>query len=94
MDVRSVSVRSIKVPDVDLYQDAKAKYRTFLANTNSSLNQALERESAARAETELRIESLERYGQLITKYPKLIDFLAVENKTDANLLEALGKRPE
>jgi len=94
LNIKTVSIQSVKVPDLDLYQDAKAKYRAFLAATNTSLSQSLEKEASARAQNELRIESLERYGQLITKYPKLIEFLAVENKTDAALLEALGKRPE
>ncbi len=94
LEVREVSVRSVKVPDLDLYQDARAKYRSFLAASNASTGPALEREALIRAQTELRIESLERYGELITKYPKLIDFLAVENRTDASLLEALGKRSE
>lgn len=94
LEIRSVSVRSIRVPDLDLYEAVKAKYLGFLASADSALSRTLEREAQARAQTELRLESLERYGQLITKYPKLIDFLAVENRTDAALLEALGKRVE
>jgi hypothetical protein len=94
LKVQSVAVRQIKIPDVDLYVDARKKYQTFLASADSTLSRALEKEAQTRAQDELRIESLEKYGQLITKYPKLIDFLAVENKTDAALLEALGKRSE
>ncbi len=94
LEIRSVEVRSVKVPDLDLYRAVKAKYLGFLETEDSALTRTLEREAQARAETELRLESLERYGQLITKYPKLIEFLAVENRTDAALLEVLGKRSE
>lgn len=94
LDIRSVSLRSIRVPDLDLYKAVKAKYLGFLEAADSALGRTLEREAQARVQTELRLESLERYGQLITKYPKLIDFLAVENRTDPSLLEALGKRTE
>lgn len=94
LKVESVLVRRLKLPDLDLYENARGKYRAFLADSDSSLAQALAKEAQTRAQNELRIEALERYGQLITKYPKLIDFLAVENKTDAALLEALGKRAE
>lgn len=94
LDFRSVSVRSLRVPDVDLYRTVKKKYQAFLASETSSLGKTLEKEAQARAQSELRLEALDRYGQLITKYPKLIEFLAVENKTDAALLDALGKRVE
>lgn len=94
LEIRSLSVRSLKVPDLDLYKAVKAKYLGFLESADSALGRTLEREAQARAQTELRLESLERYGQLITKYPKLIDFLAVENRTDPSLLDALGKRAE
>ncbi len=94
LEILSVAIRSLKVPDLDLYRAVKSRYLSFLESEESALNRILEKESQARAQVELRLESLERYGQLITKYPKLIDFLAVENRTDAALLEALGKRAE
>ncbi|MCK7485483.1 MAG: hypothetical protein MZU97_07900 [Bacillus subtilis] len=92
LEILSVAIRSLKVPDLDLYGAVRSRYLSFLESEESALNRILEKESQARAQVELRLESLERYGQLITKYPKLIDFLAVENRTDAALLEALGKR--
>ena len=94
LEIHSVAIRSLKVPDLDLYRAVKSKYLSFLESEESALSRILEKEAQARAQDELRLESLERYGQLITKYPKLIDFLAVENRTDAALLEALGKRAE
>lgn len=94
LEIRSVEVFSVRVPDLDLYEAVKAEYLGFLEAEDSALTRTLEREAQARAQTELRLESLERYGQLITKYPKLIEFLAVENRTDAALLEALGRRTE
>lgn len=94
LEIRSMSLRSVRVPDLDLYKAVKNKYLGFLESTENSLSRTLEREAQARAQTELRLESLERYGQLITKYPKLIDFLAVENRTDSSLLEALKQHTE
>ena len=94
LEIQAVTVGSIKVPDLGLYKAVKSKYLAFLDSTESALGRTLERDAQVRAQEELRMESLERYGQLITKYPKLIDFLAVENKSDAALLETLRKRSE
>ncbi|HSV56512.1 MAG TPA: hypothetical protein VLH39_05320 [Magnetospirillaceae bacterium] len=94
LEILEVSALSLRIPDLELYNAVKAQYLAFLQSTGSALARTLEREAQTRAQTELRLESLERYGKLITKYPKLIDFLAVENRVDAALLEALGNRAE
>jgi hypothetical protein len=71
----SYVIRSAKMPDFALYATARALYGDYLKRQQ----ELLEAEIAGRAERSLealfRFEELEKYGELLTKYPVLLQYL-------------------
>ncbi len=78
LSVRSLTVISAKVPDLALYESARALYLGYMENYRASVEPALARASSLAAEEQVRMEVLRRYGELLELYPDLIDFLAIE----------------
>jgi hypothetical protein len=74
----SLAVRVVRFPDHILYQSLKALYRDYINHLNALLNPALLQEAEGRMGTNLRLDELERYGELLTRYPVLLQFLALE----------------
>ncbi|MDR1374475.1 MAG: hypothetical protein LBJ24_05830 [Treponema sp.] len=77
----SLSLRAPGFPDFALYTMAKALYEDYLTQQRELLRDdifaAAERNLASR----LRFDELEKYGALLTKYPILLEYLALENKS-------------
>lgn len=78
LSVRSLAVVSAKVPDLALYESARALYLGYMENYRASVEPALARASSMAAEEQVRMEILRRYGELLERYPDLIDYLAIE----------------
>jgi hypothetical protein len=74
----SCTIQQAKYPDLALYTMARSLYETYL----SSQQTLLKTELAAQAERNLtvlfRFDELERYGELLTKYPVLLEYLALQ----------------
>ncbi|MBP7095578.1 MAG: hypothetical protein KBC36_05755 [Spirochaetia bacterium] len=92
IDVLSVSIDAVRLPDLDLYRFVRDAYRAWLDATLAATESLLAEEASSRARDELRLETLERYGELLERYPLLVDFLAIEAAADPALLGALGAR--
>ncbi|MDR1857969.1 MAG: hypothetical protein LBQ69_00705 [Treponema sp.] len=75
----SFVIRSAKLPDFTLYRLAKGLYGEFVARQKEFIAAELSDKALGRVETYNRFEELERYGALLSKYPVLLDFLALEN---------------
>jgi hypothetical protein len=73
----SCTIHRVKLPDLALYGMARSLYEEYL-NVQREL---LKTELAAQAERNInslfRFDELERYGELLTKYPALLDYLAL-----------------
>nr|AGS52985.1 hypothetical protein [uncultured bacterium contig00030] len=73
------TVQSAKVPDFILYRQVRLLYEEFLSKQREVITMGF----GARAEThitaQLKLDELERYGELLTKYPVLLDYLTLEN---------------
>ncbi|MBN2874772.1 MAG: hypothetical protein JXM71_06720, partial [Spirochaetales bacterium] len=78
LDVRGVSVVSSRVPDLGLYEEARRLYAAYMQAYRASVEPALADASATAAGEQVRMESLARYGELLERYPGLIDYLAIE----------------
>ncbi|MBN1242434.1 MAG: hypothetical protein JXA15_06990 [Spirochaetales bacterium] len=92
IEVLSITVDAVKLPDLELYRFVRDAYRAWLDAALASTESLLAEEAASRARDELRLETLERYGVLLDRYPVLVDFLAIEAGADPALLDALGFR--
>ena len=68
----------VRYPDYALYQSVKALYRDYLDRQSAVLRPDMTREAEKRMDMNLRLDELARYGDLLTKYPILLHYLALE----------------
>jgi hypothetical protein len=78
LDVRGVRIVSSRMPDPRLYEEARRLYSLYLETYRAAVEPALAESSADAAAENVRLERLERYGDLLERYPALIDYLAIE----------------
>ena len=73
-------IKTVHYPDYTLYQSLKALYREYLAQQSFLLRPEISWEAEKRIATRLRLDELERYGDVLTRYPILMDFLTIEKQ--------------
>ena len=71
-------IRVVRLPDYALYRSVKALHREYLERQNIVLREDILREAQHRIETRLRLGELAQYGDLLTRFPVLLDYLALE----------------
>jgi len=76
----SLSIHSAKYPDFILYRQIRLLYEEFLEKQREYVSAAFGRRAENHIETQLRFGELEQYGELLTKYPVLLEYLAMQNK--------------
>ncbi len=69
---------SISLPDLELYETAKVYYLELTAVKNSSLQKEMIETAKQRAENEVQIDLLKRYGSLFEEFPILIDYIKAD----------------
>ena len=72
------SLSMVHIPDYVLYQSVKALYTEFISQQNSTLRTDTLIEAEKRINTRIRMDELSQYGEILTKYPILIQYLAME----------------
>jgi hypothetical protein len=72
-------VKSAVVPDFALYRQLKELYENDIVLRKAHLENELEEKAQKRVESQLRYDELEQYGILLTKYPILLEYLALES---------------
>lgn len=72
------AIKMVRSPDFILYQTLKDLYRDHLARQTALLNMDMLKESENRMGMKSRMDELTSYGELLTKYPILLDYLALE----------------
>jgi hypothetical protein len=85
LQVTSLAVQGLEVPDMELYQLARRSYRDLAdvyeqAREQEAVRLAAEEAQSDRrsAEEESRLASLRKYGELFNEYPVLLKALAIE----------------
>ncbi|UCF98949.1 MAG: hypothetical protein JSV89_05255 [Spirochaetaceae bacterium] len=85
LQLLSVKVDALKLPDRDLYELARASYRDLVDIRDRSRDEAVAslavervRAENARAEEKASLEALREYGQLLNEYPILLKAMAVQ----------------
>jgi hypothetical protein len=74
----SCLVRAAAIPDFALYRQIRGLYEAFLAQQQEYLSGGMMEKAENRIDSRLRFDELERYGELLTKYPILVQYLAIE----------------
>jgi hypothetical protein len=75
----SLMLQSAKIPNFALYNHAKGLYDEFIAMQKDYLSGDMRERARNRSEFIGRLGELELYGELLTKYPLLLEFMALEN---------------
>ncbi|AEF83029.1 hypothetical protein [Leadbettera azotonutricia] len=71
-------VRAARYPDYELYNAAKGLYGEYIARQQATLRDDVARGAEARMHARLRLDELAQYGELLTKYPILLQYLTLE----------------
>jgi hypothetical protein len=74
----SIKIQSAKYPDFVLYRQLRLIYEDYLSNQREYAVSSFGKRAENHMESQFRFEELEKYGELLTKYPILLDYLAVE----------------
>lgn len=78
LDMLEASVISARMPDMQIYTAARDLYARYIASYQALVEPALASASTAAAEDQVRMNTLRRYGEMLTEFPILVDFLAIE----------------
>jgi hypothetical protein len=74
----SFSVQSARFPDFVLYRQVRLLYEEFLAKQREVIAGAFGQRAQSHIAARLHFDELERYGELLSKYPVLLEYLALE----------------
>jgi len=72
------TIQFVRIPDYALYQSLFSLYKEYLARQNAVLSTGITDEAERRINLRTRMEELAQYGELLTKYPILIQYLNIE----------------
>jgi len=74
----SLNIKSARFPDFTLYRQAQGLYNDYIALQKDFISGDLRERAKSRIESHQRFGDLEQYGVLLSKYPILLDYLALE----------------
>jgi hypothetical protein len=74
----SFAVTNARFPDLALYRQVRALYEDFVASQRQYVSSELGQKAENHITSQLHFEELERYGELLAKYPVLLEYLALE----------------
>ena len=72
------TIRVVRFPDFILYRALKELYREYMSLLHAALSPNVAHEAETRIAMNLRLDELARYGELLTRFPILFNFLALE----------------
>ncbi|GHT71770.1 hypothetical protein FACS1894110_25330 [Spirochaetia bacterium] len=75
----SCRIQAATFPDFALYRQVRGIYEDFLAKQREYLSAGMEGGAEKQLDSRFRFDELARYGELLTKYPILLQYLAIEN---------------
>jgi hypothetical protein len=89
VDFKAVFVDNIDVPDFDLYLTAKELFLEYSESRKESYEAALSRITWTESRAEQHFNILEKYGELISRYPTLLDLFSLKEGDLGKLLEEI-----
>jgi hypothetical protein len=89
----SLSVTAARFPDYTLYRSMRSLYETYIRQQQESLHTGTIAAAENRVKFQLRLDELTGYGELLTKYPILLKYLAIERGSGTVISEILREEP-
>jgi hypothetical protein len=83
IDKFNCRIQAVRYPDYALYQSVRGLYNEYIARQEATLGAGLTRNAESRIASRLRFDELAQYGELLTKYPVLLQYLALEKGMEA-----------
>ncbi|MDR0709283.1 MAG: hypothetical protein LBF77_04375 [Spirochaetaceae bacterium] len=74
-----ITLNIVKFPDFALYDSLRLLYQDYLDRQRQLLTEDIREAALRNVTTQLRLDELARYGELLTKYPILLQYLGMEN---------------
>jgi hypothetical protein len=78
----SFTISSAKFPNFTLYRQVRLLYEDFMDKQREIVSASFGRRAESHIEIQLHFMELEGYGELLTKYPVLLDYLALNQGKD------------
>jgi hypothetical protein len=72
------SIRLTRSPDFALYRSVRKIYEDYLAEQQRTLAASISSSAQKHIDARLRFDELAKYGELLTQYPILLQYLALE----------------
>jgi hypothetical protein len=86
------AIHMVRSPDYDLYNSARTLYEDYISRQHELLEQAVRISADTHVNALLRYDELTKFGELFTKYPLLLYYLAIERGTDQQIWDILKTR--
>lgn len=90
----AIVVEDINIPDIELYQTAKELFLDLSRSRKESYEEALSQITWTESRAEQHFSVLERYGDLITRYPALLDLLTLKDGDLSTILDEIDAYTE
>lgn len=87
LEFLSLVVDTLELPDLVLYRAARETYLSVQDARREALVAAAQELAASRAESDQRIENLQRYGEVLSNFPVLLDYLEIAAQSGADPLD-------
>lgn len=95
LEFLSLSPTRLELPDTDLYLETKQRYLSILDARADAMRTAAMELASNQTATDAALARLERYGEILERYPILLDYFSLtrELKVDPLDLESLLPQP-
>ncbi len=94
LEVVSVVPRSIRMPDLELYAAARELSREVLRARTDALIRAAEQLATVTVQTDHEFEMLERYGQILDRFPVLLEYFRLGQQISGDPLNIQSLVPQ
>ncbi|MDR0641146.1 MAG: hypothetical protein LBG07_01660 [Treponema sp.] len=74
----SCRIQAIRFPDLALYYQLRNLYTDYITGQQEHIAKARNENSARHVDFQFRVDELSHYGDLLTKYPILLEYLKLE----------------
>ena len=78
IEILGCTIKTIRFPDFVLYNEVRQLYNDYLGAQRIEIRETIELAALENIQNRRRIDDLTVYGELLTKYPILIQYLAIE----------------
>ncbi|MDC7219254.1 MAG: hypothetical protein PQJ59_04900 [Spirochaetales bacterium] len=94
LEVTSLAPDVLTLPDTVFYEKARSLYFAYLDARNNALEDMISHVAPQTAVNEEKMKVLEEYGKVLTDYPVLIDFFALDEDNDFGRFTSNELMPE